>query len=161
MTGQTFKRWTDASYVDEEGPSNIFKIEAMQQKCSLSSTSKLQLRRGFKVSWKPCLNLSSFKWLKWRHNLVKYLKPSGSLIFNIDLLLGLIKERSLLLKTTIDFKFCISGASYNHSDSEFGKKEYLKQSVLQSKKGLFLVCIIKAFTIWCNIGKVLRALSWQ
>ena len=32
MTEQIFKRWTDAWYVDEEGPSSIFKIEAAQEK---------------------------------------------------------------------------------------------------------------------------------
>ena len=114
------------------------KLGQHRKKCSLSSTSKLQLNKGFKVSRKPCLNLHSFKWLEWRHNLVKYLTPSGSLTLNIDLLLGLIKERSLLLKTTIDSEFCISGASCDHSDREFGKKEYLKQSVLQLKKVCFL-----------------------
>ena len=88
----------------------------------------------FRISRKPYLNLCSFNWLKRRRNLVKYLTPSGSLTLNIDLLLGLIKERSLLLKTTIDSEFCISGASCDHSDREFGKKEYLKQSVLQLKK---------------------------
>ena len=109
------------------------KLGQHRKKCSLSSTSKLQLNKGFKVSRKPCLNLHSFKWLEWRHNLVKYLTPSGSLTLNIDLLLGLIKERSLLLKTTIDSEFCIPGSSCNHSDREFGKKEYLKQWVLQLK----------------------------
>ena len=90
------------------------------KKCLLSSTFKLQLHKGFEVSRKPCLNLCSFKWLKRRRNL----------------LIDLIKERSLLLKTSTDFKFCISGASCNHSDRKFWKKEYLKQSVLQLKKGL-------------------------
>ena len=32
MTGQVFKRWTDAWDVDEEGSSSIFKIEAAQEK---------------------------------------------------------------------------------------------------------------------------------
>ena len=59
---------------------------------SLSSTSKLQLRKGFKVSRKQCLNLCSFKWLQRGRNLVRYLTPTGSLILNIDLLLGLIKK---------------------------------------------------------------------
>ena len=60
---------------------------------------------------------------------------------NIDILLGLIKERSLLLKTAIGFEFCISGESCDHSDREFGKIEYLKQSVLQLKKGLCFLCV--------------------
>ena len=79
---------------------------------------------------------------------------------NIDLLLGLIKEKSLLLKTKIDFEFYISGTSCDHSDREFGKREYLKQSVLQLKKrSLFLACIIKPFNRLYNIGKELRAFS--
>ena len=114
------------------------------------------LHKRFKISRKPCLNLRSFKWLKRRHNLVWYLTPSGSLTLNIDLLLGLIKERSLLLKTTVDSEFRISGVSCDHSDREFGKKEYLKQSVLQLNKGLcFLHVSYKMFYIrfirWYNI----------
>ena len=139
------------------------KLRQRRKKCSLSSTSKLQLHKGFKVSRKPCLNLCSFKWLKRRRNLVKYLTPSGSLTLNIDLLLGLMEERSLLLKTAIESEFCISrrklfvDASCDHSDREFLKKEYLKQSVLQLKKILFPAGIIKAFTRWYNIEKVLWA----
>ena len=66
------------------------KLRQRRKKCSLSSASKMQLRKGFKVSRKPCLNFCS--------NLVKYLIPSGSLTLNIDALLDLIKERSLLLQ---------------------------------------------------------------
>ena len=106
------------------------KMRQCRKKCSLSLISKLQLHKGFKVSRKPCLNLCSFNWLKRRRNLVRYLTPSGSLKLNIDLLLHLIKERNLLLKAAIDLEFCISSASCNHSDREFGKKEYLKQPVL-------------------------------
>ena len=32
MTGQIFKRWIDAWFVDEEGPWSIVKIEAAQEK---------------------------------------------------------------------------------------------------------------------------------
>ena len=110
------------------------KLRQRRKNCSLSSTSKLQLHKGFKVSRKPCLNLCSFRWLKRRRNLVRYLTPSGTL--NIHLLLGLIKERSLLLKIAMGSEFCISSARCDHSDRELGKKEYLKQSVLQLKKGL-------------------------
>ena len=53
------------------------KLRQRRKKCSFSSTSKLQLHKGFKVSRKPCLNLCSFKWLKQRLNLVRYLTPSG------------------------------------------------------------------------------------
>ena len=47
-----------------------------KKKVSLSSTSKLQSHKGFKVYRKPCLNLYSFKWLKQRLNLVRYLTAS-------------------------------------------------------------------------------------
>ena len=96
----------------------------------------MQLHKGFKVSRKPCPNLCSFKWLKRRRNLVRYLTLSGSPTLNIDLLLGVIKKRSLFLKTAVHCEFCISGANCDHLDREFGKKEYLKQSVPQLKKGL-------------------------
>ena len=112
------------------------KLRQRKKKCSLSSTSKLELHNGFKVSRKPCPKLCSFKWLKWRRNLIRYLTTSGSLTLNTDLFLALIKDRSLFLKTAIDFEFCISGASCDHSDKKFGKKEYLKQSVMHLKKGI-------------------------
>ena len=144
-SNSTFK-WLGKFLKDEPMPMKrdlraYSKLRQRRKKCSLSSTSKLQLHKGFKVSRKPCLNLCSFKWLKERRNLVKYLTPLGSLTLNIDLLLGLIKERSLFLKATIDSEFCISGGSYDHSDREFGKKEYLKQSVLQLKKGLCFLSV--------------------
>ena len=129
-------------------------LRQRRKKCSFSSNSKLQLHTGFKVSRKPCLNLCSFKWLKRRRNLVRYLTPSGLLTLNIDLLLGLIKERSLFLKTAIVFEFCISGAYCDHSDRDFGKKECFKQSALQSKKGLCFLCVIKAFTRQYNIEQL-------
>ena len=110
------------------------KLRQRRKNFSLSSTSKLQLHEEFKVSRKPCLNLCSFKWLKRRRNLVKYLPTSGSLTLNIDLLLGVTKETSLLLKTAIDSELYISGASCDHSDREIGKNKYLKQSGLQFKK---------------------------
>ena len=103
-------------------------LRQSRKKYSLSSTSKLQLDKELKVPTRPCLNLCSFKWLKRRCNLVRYLTPLGSLTLNIDLLLG--------LNTALDSECCVSHASCDHSDREFGKKEYLKQSVLQLEKGL-------------------------
>ena len=98
------------------------KLRQRRKKCSLSSTSKLQLHKGFKVSRKPCLNLCSFKWLKRRRNLVRHLTPSGSFTLNIY-------ARSYKRE-----KFVFENCSWlrvlflAHSDREFGKKEYLRQS---------------------------------
>ena len=115
-----------------------------------------------KVSRKPCLNLCSFKRLKQRCSIVRYLTPSGSLTLNIDLLLGYIKEGSLFLKTVTvtDSEFCISGASSDDSDKEFGKKIWNNQ-FCNWKSFLFFACVIEAFTRWYNIKKVLRAFSWR
>ena len=74
------------------------KLRQRRKKCSLSSTSKVQLHKEFKVSRKPSLNLCSFKWLKQRCNLVRYLTPSRSVTLNIDLLLGLVKGRYKILR---------------------------------------------------------------
>ena len=49
-----------------------------RRKCSVYSTSFPQLHSRFNVSWKPCLNLCSLRWLK----------PSLSLIIR-QILLGL------------------------------------------------------------------------
>ena len=142
MTGQIFIIWINAAYVDEEGPSSIFKLEAAQEKnVHCLQPPQCSYIRGSKyIESHVYLNLCSFEWLKRRPNLVTYLSPLGSLILSIDLLLGLIKEGSLFLKTPIDFEFCISGASCDHSDREFGRKEYLKQSCNWKKVSVFCVC---------------------
>ena len=137
------------------------KLRQPKKKCWLSLTSKLQLHERFKVFRKPCLILRSFKWFKRRYNLVMHLKHSESLTLNIDLLLGLIKVRSLFLKTARDFTFCISGASWNHADRLFGNKEYLRLSVLQLKEGVCFLHVSKVFTRCYMIEMVLRALNWQ
>ena len=116
------------------------KFRLPRKKCSLSSTSKLQLHKGLEVSRQPCLKSCSFKWLKRRRNLVRYLTPSGSLTLNIDLLQGLIKEKSLFLKTATDFEFCISGTSCDHSGIEFGKKNWNNQFCNWEKVSVSCVC---------------------
>ena len=140
------------------------KLRQRRKKCSLSSTSKLQLHKGFKISRQPCLNLCSFKWLKHRRNLVKYLTPSGSLTLNISFTRSYKREKFAFenysrLQNTIEF--CISGESCDYSDREFEKKGYLKQSVLQLKKGLCFLRVSENLSLdgWYNIEKVLRALS--
>ena len=47
MTGQIFKRWIDAWYVSEEGPSSIFKIEATQEKMFIVFNLQAVLHKGF------------------------------------------------------------------------------------------------------------------
>ena len=117
------------------------KLRQRRNKCFLFSTSKLQLHEGFKVSRKPCLNLCKFKWLKRRRNLVKYLTPSGSSALNIDLLLGHIKKRSLLLKTAVDLEFWISGVSCDHTDREFAKKKIFEMVISAIEKKVSVSCV--------------------
>ena len=104
------------------------KLRQRRKNNHLSSTFKLQLHKGFKVSRRPCLNLCSFKWMKRRRNLVRHLTPSGSFTLNIH------------ARPYKREKFVFENCSWlrvlflAHSDREFGKKEYLRQSVLQLEK---------------------------
>ena len=48
-----------------------------RKKCIVDSISLLHSHKGFKVSWKQCLNLCSWRWLRPRRNLVKSLILRG------------------------------------------------------------------------------------
>ena len=133
------------------------KFRQCRKKCSLSSTSKLQLHKGFKVSRKRCLNLCSFKWLKLRCNLVEYLTPSESVTLNIDHLLGLIKE-----------KFAIENYNrlqvlYFWRKLQLFRQRNWKERIFETissvivKSSLFFARIRKAFTRWYDIEKLRRA----
>ena len=39
---------------------------------------------GYKQSWKLCLNLCSFRWVRPNLNLVRYFIPTGSCILKIE-----------------------------------------------------------------------------
>ena len=64
----------------------------------MSSISRLQEHTGFIHSWKLCLNLFSFKWLKSRCKWVNGFNLYGSWMLKILLCTGQIKDDNLLLK---------------------------------------------------------------
>ena len=70
------------------------KLVQWRKKCIVDSISLLHLHKGFKVSWKQCLNLCSWTWLRPRRNLVKSLIPRGLSISKILLEQGRMKFRS-------------------------------------------------------------------
>ena len=53
------------------------KLVQWRKKCIVDSISLLHSQIGFKVSWKQCLNLCSWRWLRPRRNLVNSLIPRG------------------------------------------------------------------------------------
>ena len=70
------------------------KLVQWRKKCIVDSISLLHSHKGFKVSWKQCLNLCSWRWLRPRRNLVKSLIPRGLWISKILLAQGRMKFRS-------------------------------------------------------------------
>ena len=62
------------------------------------STSLPHLHKWFKVSWKQCLNLCSWRWLRPRRNLIKSLIPRGLWISKILLARDRMRFRSFFLK---------------------------------------------------------------
>ena len=69
-----------------------------RKKCIVDSISLLHSHKGFKVSWKQCLNLCSWRWLRPRRNLVKSLISRGLWISKILLEQGSMKFRDFFLK---------------------------------------------------------------
>ena len=74
------------------------KLVQWRKKCIVDSISLPNSHKGFKVSWKQCLNLCSWRWLKPRRNLVNSLFPMGLWISKILLEQGRMKFRSFFLK---------------------------------------------------------------
>ena len=84
-------------------------------------------QRGLRQSWKLCLNLCSWKWLKPRHNLFISLIPIG--LWQLQMLFGLgnMNFKTLLLKkaTLSELRMSVSRLFYPFIVD--GKKEFLKK----------------------------------
>ena len=68
-----------------------------KRKWNVASVSRMHLQIGSTVSLKPCLNLWSFKWLKFNLRHISNLIPLVSCIAKTELSLGLRKLRSISL----------------------------------------------------------------
>ena len=80
----------------------------------LLSTSQLQVKSGFNVSWKLFLNLCSWRWLSPSRNLVKYLIPFRLRQPNMLPAVGLINFKIFFSKILGLKAFWISGSSLFH-----------------------------------------------
>ena len=92
----------------------------------VNSISLPNLHKGFKASWKQCLNLCWWIWLTPRHNLVKSLIPRGLWISKILFAQDHMKFRRLFLKVLKLAEFLTWKSSLFHADMAGGKNEYLK-----------------------------------
>ena len=70
------------------------KLVQWRKKCIVDSISLPHSHKGFKVPWKQCLNLCSWRWLRPRRNLVKSLIPRRLWISKILLAQDRMKFRS-------------------------------------------------------------------
>ena len=97
------------------------KLVQWRKKCIADSIYLPHSHKGFKVSWKQCLNLCSWRWLRPRRNLVKSLIPRGLWISKILLALGRMKFRIFFLKVLRLAGFLMLRSSLFHSDIAEGK----------------------------------------
>ena len=99
-------------------------------------TSFLQLRSRFKVSWKPCLNLCSLKWLKPSLSLVIRQIPLELWQLWTEFGDGLMNLRILLLKTEKFSGFLRLGSRLFHSIIVDAKKRFLKKLCFMLTRGI-------------------------
>ena len=106
------------------------KLVQWRKKCIVDSISLPHSHKGFKVSWKQCLNLCSWRWLRPRRNLAKRLIPKGLWISKILLAQLRFKFRSFFLKVLRLAQFLMLRSSLFHSILAEGKNKFLKLSCL-------------------------------
>ena len=117
-----------------------------RRKCSVDSTSFPQLHSGFNISWKPCLNLCSLKWLKPSLSLVIRQIPLG--LWQLDFGDGRMNLRILLLKTKKLSDFLRWGSRLFHSIIPDGKKEFLKKLCLCSQGEYYTYFELSITSVW-------------
>ena len=101
----------------------IRKLVRWRKKCNVDLTSLPHSHKGFKVSWKQCLNLCSWRWLRPSRNLVKSLFPRGLWISKAYLAKDRIEIRNLFLKLLKLVEFLMLRSSLFLSDKAKGKKK--------------------------------------
>ena len=110
-----------------------------RRKCSLDSTSFPQLYSGFNVSWKPCLNFCSFKWLKPSLILVIRQIPLGLWQLQTEFGDGRRSLRILLLKPEKSSDFLRWGSRLFHSVMVDEKKKFLKKLCFVLTRGILYI----------------------
>ena len=113
------------------------KLVQWRKKCTVDSISLSHSHKGFKVSWKQCLNLYSCRWLRLGRSRVKSLIPRGLWILKIILEQDRMKFKSFFLKVLKFAEFLILRPSLFHSVIAEGKNEFLKESCLTLIRGFY------------------------
>ena len=102
------------------------KMVQWRKNCIVDSISLPHSRKGFKVSWKQCLNFCSWRWLRPRRNLVKSLIPRWLWISKILLAHGRMKFRSFFSKVLRFADFLMLRSSLFHFVIAEEKNEFFK-----------------------------------
>ena len=114
------------------------KFVQWRKKCISGSISLPYSHKGSKVSWKHCLNLCSWRWLKPRRNLAMSLIPRRLWRSKILLAQGRMKFRNFFLKVVQKFKsffftrlaeFQMLRSSLFHSGKMKEKMEEIKEKM--------------------------------
>ena len=113
---------------------------------NVDSISFPQLHKGSTESWKLCLNLCSFMWLKPILRRVRSFSSNGLFMLKTLLEFGLMKFNKCFLKISKEAELRISRSSLFHSLITDGTKEFLKKLCL-TLKGVML----SEFLVVCNL----------
>ena len=99
-------------------------VKVAQWKWAVHCISFPQLHKGSIESWKLCLNLCSFKWLKLILRHVRNFIPDELFMLKILLAFGLMKFNKCFLTISKDAELRISRSSLLHSLITDGKKNF-------------------------------------
>ena len=86
----------------------VVKFGQWRKKWTVDSISFPQLHKGSTESWKSCLNLCSFKWLKPTLRRVRCFSPNGLFTLKTLLEFGLMKINKCFLKISKEAELLIS-----------------------------------------------------
>ena len=128
----------------------VVKFGQWRKKWTVDSISFPQLHKGSTESWKLCLNLCSFKWLKPILRRVRSFSPNGLFMLKTLLEFGLMKFNKCFLKISKEVKLWISRSSLFHSLITDGKKRIFQEDMSNLKK---------CYVIWVS-GNVQSTTSW-
>ena len=115
----------------------IRKLVRWRKKCNVDLISLPHSHKRFKVSWKQCLNLCSWRWLRPRRNLVKSLFSRELWISKAYLAKDRIKIRNLFLKLLKLDESLMLRSSLFHSDKAKAKKSFWNNHVLLLLEGCY------------------------
>ena len=115
---------------------SLIKKGQWRKKWVADSMSWPQLNKGCTVSWKPCLNLCSLKWLRPSLSLVISLIPLGLWISKKKIWERSYEIKHFSLKTEILLEFLRLRSKLFHSRIADGKKEFWKKLYYVIIKGI-------------------------